>query len=152
MHPSTTTMKSTKPHLVRNLPCTVIPTKFTKPDHPRILAYVRNLRNLRSTKTRLVGLSDAMRASQRLQVVVRVPVRVVDDHRVGRGQVDALPASVQAEKSREIRSGQKTDKKRSKIRERMGQELRSTPNKEKRMGQELRSTPNQEKTCKREAA
>lgn len=42
-------------------------------------------------------LPDAVRAVLRLQVLLRVPVRVEQDHRVRRREVDALPASPGAE-------------------------------------------------------
>ena len=46
-----------------------------------------------------------MRATERLDVVVRVPVRVVDDDGVGRGEVDAQAAGARRQQEGERRRG-----------------------------------------------
>lgn len=50
----------------------------------------------------LVLLADTMCARERLDVVVRVPVRVVDDDRVGRGQVYAKTAGARRQQETEL--------------------------------------------------
>jgi hypothetical protein len=41
-------------------------------------------------------LADAVRAAHGLQVVLRVPIRVEDDHRVGGGQVVAAKLEIES--------------------------------------------------------